>query len=168
MRKLRVSVMVTLDGFADGTGEGLERIEWFRADQEWFDYSVELLEQTGVLLFGRRTFDGMQGYWPSQTDAVAKYMNGLPKIGFSRTPQPTSWIGARVAPDAVAEVTRLKAEPGKDLLILGSAHLAASLSCARLIDEYLIAVNPIAIGAGTPLFPRGRRLELELLGSRLF
>jgi len=168
MRKLRYAVMSTLDGFFDGTGTGLQRIDWFRADQEWLDYSVEQLKETGVLLFGRRTFEGMASYWPNQTDAVAQYMNGLPKVGFSRTERDTDWQNARFAQDARAEVERLKREPGQDLLIYGSADLAASLTAVRLIDEYLVAVNPVAIGAGTPLFPPGVRTNFERVGTREF
>lgn len=168
MRELRYAVMSTLDGFFDGTGTGLERIDWFRADQEWLDYSVEQLKETGVLLFGRRTFEGMASYWPNQTDAVAKYMNGLPKVGFSRSPRDTTWQNARFAADAEAEVERLKREPGKDLLIYGSADLAAKLTAARLIDEYLIAVNPVAIGAGTPLFQPGVRTNFTRISTREF
>lgn len=168
MSKLRASVMVTLDGYFDGTGEGLERISWFRVDQEWLEHSVELLAEAGTLLFGRRTFEGMAAYWPSQRDPVARYMNELPKVGFSRTLRATDWHNARYESDVVKTVAELKQQPGKDLLVMGSADLLAALTEARLVDEYLVAVNPVAIGGGTPLFRRGSQLELRLVGQRTF
>lgn len=168
MSRLVVSVMTSLDGYFDGEGEGYERIRWFRADQEWFDYSVELLSEASALLFGRVTFEGMAEYWPSQTDPVARYMNALPKVGFSRTPRKTSWQNARYESDVAKTVAELKQQLPKDLLVLGSADLAATLTEAKLVDEYLVAVNPVVLGGGTPLFPRGRELSLKLLGQRTF
>jgi dihydrofolate reductase len=161
--------MTSLDGMFDGPGEGAERIDWMRADDEWEEYSVESLDAATTLLFGWRTFEGMVGYWPSQTDPVGVRMNALEKVGFSRSARETTWENARVSNDPVGEVARLKERTGGNLLILGSADLAATLTEHHLIDEYRIAVNPVVLGAGSPLFPPGHpRLDLRPIGTRIF
>jgi dihydrofolate reductase len=67
------------------------------------------------------------------------------------------------------EIAQLKAQSGKDIVILGSASLAATLTEQRLIDEYRVAINPVVLGGGTPLFrKRADRLNLRLVGSRIF
>jgi dihydrofolate reductase len=169
MRKVILSAMSSLDGMFDGPGDGAERIDWFRADQEWFDYSVESLDAADALLFGRRTFDGMAEYWPGQTDPVGVRMNALEKVGFSRSPRETTWTNARMSTDPVGEVSRMREADGGNLLILGSADLAATLTAAGLIDEYRIAVTPTVLGAGTPLFQPGHpRIALRRDDVRLF
>jgi dihydrofolate reductase len=169
VRRVIHNAMVSLDGMFEGPGEGADRIDWFRADDEWEEYSVELLDAAGTLLFGWRGFEGMAAFWPTQTGEVADRMNGLEKIGFSRSERTTTWRNARVSGDAVGEVDRLKGTDGKPLVILGSADLAAALTAHRLIDEYRIAVNPVVLGAGVPLFPPGtKRLDLERTDIRLF
>ena len=65
MRRVIWSVMSSLDGYSAAPGKGFETIDWFRADEEWLDYSVELLDQAETLLFGGLTFAGMEQYWPS-------------------------------------------------------------------------------------------------------
>lgn len=170
VRRVVLTAMMSLDGQFDGPGDGFERIDWFRADGEWSDYSVELLDGAGTLVFGRRTFEGMAAYWPSQTDAVAQRMNGLEKIGFSRTPRSTDWANARFATDPAGEIERVKRSGGEgDVVVMGSADLAATLTEHRLIDEYRLAVNPVVLGAGSPLFRPGTpRLDLQRSDVRLF
>jgi dihydrofolate reductase len=170
MSRVVLLAMLSLDGIFDGPGEGGERIDWMRADQEWLDYSVELLDSASTLLFGWRTFEGMSQYWPHQTDPVAQRMNALPKIAFSRSPRTTVWSGASVSADPVAMVKELRSV-GDDrcLLVMGSGTLADTLTARGLIDEYRLAFNPVVLGAGTPLFPPGRvRLNLDLAGTRVF
>ena len=170
MRRVILSAMMSLDGMFDGPGDGAQRIDWFHADQDWFDYSVEALDEADVLLFGWRTFEGMSAFWPNQVDPVGQRINSLPKLGFSRQPRTTQWANARVNNDPVAEVASLKAGDGDgNVLILGSANLAATLTAHGLIDEYRIAVNPVVLGAGTPLFDSGHaRLNLVRTDLRLF
>lgn len=163
------SAMVSLDGMFDGPGEGAERIDWFRADDEWLDYSLEILDAADVLLFGWRGFVGMQAYWPTATGPVADRMNDTPKVAFSRFPRETTWRNARTSSDPVGEVSRLSEEGTGTLQILGSADLASTLTEHGLVDEYRFAIVPVALGAGVPWFAPGRRrLELETVGTRIF
>lgn len=169
MSTVTFSAMISLDGMVDGPGEGAERIDWFRADDEWLDYSVELLDAADVLLFGWRTFAGMSAYWPHASGPVAERMNRLPKLAFSRSARTTTWDNAEVSPDPVGEVGRRRAAGDGVLQVLGSAELAATLSRHGLIDEYRFAVTPVALGAGVPWFRPGRpRLELDTVDTRVF
>jgi len=94
-------------------------------------------------------------------------MNAAPKYVFSRTLKKSDWNNTQFYGDDVPEtVARLKRESAKDIFLFGSADLAASLTPHGLIDEFRIAVNPIILGGGTPLFRRGERIKLKLLDSR--
>jgi dihydrofolate reductase len=170
MRKVILLNMMTLDGYFDGPGEGFEKIDWHHADEEWEDYSVELLSSADTLLFGRKTYEGFAAFWPSQEGEVARLLNEVEKVVFSTTLSEATWQHTRLVrthvPEAVAE---LRAQPGKSIVVFGSADFAATLMQQNLIDEYRIAVNPVILSAGTPLFKgqTGRR-ELRLLGTRIF
>jgi dihydrofolate reductase len=170
MRKVILLVMVTLDGFFDGPGEGLERIDWHHADEEWQDYSVEILSGADTLLFGRKTYEGFASFWPSQEGEVARLLNAIDKVVFSTTLTEATWQGTRLVREHVPEaIAELKVQSGKDILVFGSADFAATLTQHGLIDEYRIAVNPVVLGEGTPLFkPHAGRRELRLLGTRIF
>lgn len=169
MARVIWSVMSSLDGRSAAPGEGFETIAWFRADAEWLDYSVELLDGADTILFGRTTFDGMAAYWPTAEGPVAERMNGLAKIAFSRAPRETGWAGARMSADPVAEVGALRQGGGRDAVIMGSAGLAGTLVGHGLVDELRIAVNPVLLGAGTPLHaPGAGQVELDLADTRTF
>ena len=168
MTRITWSVMSSLDGRSAAAGEGLETIAWFRADEEWLDYSVELLDGADTLLFGRTTYDGMESYWPTADGPVAERMNGLRKLAFSRSPRATQWAGARMSADPVADVAALRAAGGRDAVVMGSATLAGTLVEHGLVDEIRVAVNPVLLGGGTPLFSGDGRVDLELAGTRTF
>jgi dihydrofolate reductase len=161
MGRLIMWNMVTLDGYFEGSkawdiswhdvgwGEQLERL------------SVEQTSAAEMLLFGRVTYEGMAAYWPSAKGEVADIMNAIPKVVLSRTLARADWNNTRlVGGPAEEEVPRLKQQAAKDLLIFGSATLTASLARRRLIDEYRLGLNPIALGAGNPMFKEGMKMKL--------
>jgi dihydrofolate reductase len=161
MGRLIMWNMVTLDGYFEGSkawdiswhdvgwGEQLERL------------SIEQTSAAEMLLFGRVTYAGMAAYWPSAKGEVADIMNAIPKVVFSRTLARADWNNTRLVRGAAEEeVPRLKQQAAKDLLIFGSATLTASLARRRLIDEYRLGLNPIALGAGNPLFKEGMKMKL--------
>jgi dihydrofolate reductase len=166
MAKLIMWNLMTLDGLIEGEnrdlswhldvwGEELERL------------SIEQLKSAGGLMFGRVTYDLMAGHWPSATGEVADLMNTLPKYVFSHTLTQSDWHNTKVfGADVPGAVARLKRESEKDIFLFGSADLAASLMAHRLIDEFRIAVNPVILGGGTPLFKSGERVRLKLLDSK--
>ena len=168
MRKVIVSNLMSLDGFFEGPNKELD---WCFVDEEFFAYAREMLRSAGTLLFGRATYQHMANYWPSApADEIADKMNNLPKIVFSQTLQKLDWNNSRLVKGNIAEeISILKSQPGKDLVVLGSASLASLLLKLGLVDEYRVILNPILLGAGTPLFKDIKTsLKLQLLSVRSF
>jgi dihydrofolate reductase len=166
MRKVIVSNVMSLDGFFEGPKKELD---WFVVDEEFFEYAREMLRAADTLLFGRATYRHMADYWPSAPpDEIADKMNSLPKIVFSQTLQKVEWKNSRLVRGNIAEeISNLKNQPGKDMVVLGSASLASSLLQLGLVDEYRVILTPVLIGAGTPLFRDiNTRLKLQLLRVR--
>ncbi len=173
MPKLFSFNMVSLDGYFEGATPW--SLDWHNVSEAFNGFALEQLQTIGTLLFGRKTYAGMAGYWPTPAaldadPAVATAMNGLPKLVFSTTLDRAEWSNTRVVRDNVAEeVARLKQQPGKDLAVFGSANLLASLVKLRLVDEHRLMVNPVVLGRGTPLFQRlDEPLRLKLVGTRPF
>lgn len=172
MGKLVYSANVSLDGYvedADGS------IEFSAPDDEVHRVENEQVREASALLFGRRMYELMEGYWPtaerqqdlSETEAeFARIYVRTPRIVFSDTLGSVA-EGVRLVRrgDAVAEVTRLK-EQSEGHLCLGGANLAASLT--ELVDEYRLYVLPVAVGGGKPFFPARTRLQLRLVEHRSF
>ena len=170
MRKLIMWNMVTLDGFFEGPKPW--DIDWHELvwGEELEQMSIEQTGSADLLLFGRRTYQGMAQYWPTAAGEgeVADIMNSISKIVFSRTLDKADWSNTRlVNSDAEEEVGRLKKQAGKDILVFGSADLSASLTQAGLFDEYRLGVVPVLLGGGNPLFkPAPVRLKMKLLEAR--
>jgi dihydrofolate reductase len=172
MKKIVVFNMVTVDGYLEGLHQ---EIDWHNVDEEFNEFATDQLNSADGLLFGRVTYEMMASYWPTASaikndPIVAGQMNLLPKIVFSKTLEKAEWKNTRLIKENIAEeVTNLKQQPGKDMLIFGSATLASSLTNLGLIDEYRIMVNPVVLGGGHPLF-RGLngRLHLKLSKIRTF
>lgn len=171
MRKITFQMMVSLDGFFEGPkGE----LDWHKVDGEFNDHAIGFLSTLDTLLFGRKTYELMAGYWPTSAAVeddpiVAGHMNRLSKVVFSRTLKSADWANTRVAQDAVAEVTKLKQQPGKDMAIFGSSDVALGLMPHGLIDECSIFVNPSAIGSGKRLFEGlNGRLNFKFIRAKTF
>jgi dihydrofolate reductase len=173
MRKLVVFNMVSLDGyFVDAAGD----MSWaHKHDDEWNTFVSGNASGNGMLLFGRVTYDMMAGYWPSpmalqNSPVVAKGMNEMPKIVFSRTLDKAAWNNTTLLKgDLAAEVKKLKAAPGPDMVILGSGQIVSQLAQQNLIDEFQLAISPIVLGKGRTLFETvTKRLNLKLTNSRTF
>lgn len=172
MRTVYLFNMVTLNGFFEGPGRD---ISWHTVDSEFNAFAIEQLGNTGLLLFGRVTYDLMAGYWPTDQarkddPVVARLMNEIPKIVFSKTMDRAAWSNTRLVKDSPArEVASLKRETGKDIGIFGSSDVAVSLADAGLIDEFRIIVNPLLLGAGKPLLQGlSSRVDLTLTNTRQF
>lgn len=167
MRRLFVSNLATLDGFFEGPNK---EFNFFVPNEDFFDYAKEMLRSVDTILFGRTTYLHMVGYWPSAPkEEIADKMNGLAKIVFSSTLERVDWNNSRlVKTGAAPEVRRLKQQPGKDMVILGSAALAASLLQEGLIDVYRVILIPILLGRGNPLFQGIKhKINLKLTQTKL-
>jgi dihydrofolate reductase len=173
MRKLAVFNNVTLDGyFVTMNGD----MSWaHKQDAEWNAFVQGNASGGGELLFGRITYEMMASYWPTphaieNFPVVAEGMNNLPKVVFSRTMDKASWSNTKlVKGDLAAEVRKMKKEPGKDMVILGSGSIVSQLAQQGLIDEYQVAVNPIVLGKGRTMFDGIKdKLTLKLTKTRPF
>jgi dihydrofolate reductase len=160
--------MVTLDGFFEGPKPW--EIDWHELGwgEELEQMSIEQIGSADLLVFGRRTYQGMAEFWPTATEQVADIMNSISKVVFSGTLDKADWNNTRlVKSKAEEEVARLKQQPGKDMLIFGSADLSATLMRHGLIDEFRLGVVPVVLGGGNPLFkPAPGRLPMKLLEAR--
>jgi dihydrofolate reductase len=166
MARLIMWNLMTLDGFVEGPNRD---ISWHFDvwGEELEQLSIDQLNSAGGLLFGRVTYELMARHWPGASGEVADFMNAAPKHVFSRTLTKSDWNNTQLYGDDVPKtVARLKRESAKDIFLFGSADLAASLVPHGLIDEFRIAVNPIILGGGAPLFRQGERIKLKLLDSR--
>jgi dihydrofolate reductase len=175
MRKLSVFNHISLDGyFTDANGD-MSCAHRDSNDAEWTSWVAENARGDSVLLFGRVTYELMASFWPTplalETNrAVAERMNTLPKIVFSRSLTSASWANTTLIKGDIASAARdLKSQPGPDLVILGSGTNVSQLTDARLIDEYQVAVNPIALGAGRTMFEGVTKpVDLRLDRTRAF
>lgn len=175
MRKLIVFNHVTLDGyFVDANGG----FNWARNGNEDPEYSAFVAENASggsELLFGRVTYGLMASYWPSaiadqHNPVVAKAMNSMAKVVFSRTLEKATWNNTKlVRGDIVAAVRKMKTEPGPGMAILGSGSIVAQLAPENLIDEYQMVLDPVALGNGRSMFHGIRQpLNLSLTRTRTF
>lgn len=177
MGKLFIFMMVSLDGFFEGPSHDLS---WHNIDEEFNAFSSKQLNEIGVILFGRRTYELMASYWPSHeaeaegdTD-ITKKMNSLPKVVFSSTLKRAPWGGSDdniklIKNNIAPEVARLKQKYSQDLAIFGSSELGLSLLKLELIDELRIMINPVVLGKGNAVFSGLRdKLKLRLVTARTF
>ena len=172
MRKVFLFMMVTLDGFFEGPNH---EIDWHNVDEEFNDFAIQQLDEVGMLLFGRVTYELMASYWPTPSakeddPVVADKMNSVPKLVFSKTLDKVEWSNTRLVKEHIAEeVSRLKQQQDGDLAIFGSSDLTVSLLEMGLVDELRIMVNPVVLGSGKRLFEGIHdRLKLKLLKTKTF
>jgi dihydrofolate reductase len=168
LRKLIVSNVASLDGFFETLDK---KLDWVATDAEFFAYAKAMLRSADTLLFGRATYQHMAKHWPTApVDEIATQMNNMPKIVFSRTLQTVEWNNSRLAKNNLQEeVSNLKKQPGKDLVVLGSATVASSLLQAGLVDEYRVILQPVLLGKGNALFKDiTERIQLKLMSAKAF
>lgn len=155
MRQIYSFVFTTLDGY-DADVEG--GLDWFRTDEEFERYSRAQGEAIDTIVMGRRTFELMAAYWPTEEarredPVVAGFMNELPKIVPSRTLTSHWWGPTTFVPDGIAEyLAELRTRPGKDIAIFGSSTLVGALLPTGVVDELRVIVNPVVLGAGRSVF----------------
>ncbi|WP_278552259.1 dihydrofolate reductase family protein [Elizabethkingia bruuniana] len=171
MRKLKLQMHISLDGYAAGlNGE----TDWVflsgKQDPAAFQFIVDLAETSDTLLLGRKMTSGFIQHWENVFDnqadspayAMAKPIVNMRKIVFSRSE--SSVVGRNVEVengDLETVVKALKNQTGKDILVYGGCNFVSSLISLDLIDEYYMIINPIALGSGLPIFKNQKTLELQ-------
>lgn len=158
MRKLILGFYVSLDGKSADGDNGIRDIMMGIDDSEQEEYFINRLWEAGAFLMGRETYEAMAGFWPTSDHPSAKAMNAVPKVVFSRTLTTAEWPESTIASgDTAEEIAKLKAEPGKDLVVFGGTEFVHSLIKLGVIDEYRLWVLPAVTGKGGGAVPRAGR-----------
>ncbi len=178
MRKVKLQMNISIDGFV---GRSNGEMDWvtFNWDGELRKYSLTNLERVDciLLILGRNPKMSFIPYWDSVADdpdnpdfAYGKKLTETPKIVFSKTLTDSEWANTKVVNgEVVEEITRLKKGEGNDMMVFGGASFASTLIKHRLIDEYHLLVNPVAIGSGLPIFKElDGKQNMTLVKSRSF
>jgi len=164
MSKVVVFTNMTLDGVMQAPGRpdedrrgGFEYGGW-ATPYATMEAAEESMANTGALLLGRRTYEDFYNFWPNRTDnPFTAVLNNTQKYVASTTlEEPLSWINSTLLKgDAAEAVAKLRQEPGKDLVILGSGELIQSLMRHNLVDKYVLLIHPLVLGSGRHLFTDG-------------
>lgn len=176
MRNLIFFMHTSLDGFVAGPGGELN---WVKLDDSLFDFVATMTDKADTALYGRVTYDMMQGYWPKageKPDATkhdkehSAWYNKVSKIVLSRTMKDSGLHKVKVINDQLADnINKLKQQDGKNILIFGSPGASQSLLKLGLIDEFWLFVNPVILGQGMPLFKDiPGTTQLKLAESKTF
>lgn len=177
MRKIISLTHLSLDGLSSGPNDELD---WISYDSELEQSAHSMHDHTDAVIWGRRTYEGMAGYWltvpgnPESTPAElehVRFLDNATKIVVSRTLDRVDWGGNTktvLIKDNIAEqINKIKQQPGKDIWFLGSPVLMQTFIELDLIDEYRININPIVMAQGKPLFANiTRKFSLNLLESK--
>ncbi|MCI0711311.1 MAG: dihydrofolate reductase family protein [Chloroflexi bacterium] len=175
MRKIVMLNRVSLDGYFAGIdGE----IDWFIHDPE-VDAAAHEMMNPDTILFGSRTYQMFENYWPAvgkdpsapqEARRIARELDEMNKVVFSKsTLEDVTWMNSRLVKDGVVQtVKELKQGEGPDITIFGSGTIVQQLTDARLVDEYILIMTPVVLGAGKRLFSDGTSLSLELVETRSF
>ncbi len=151
--------IITLDGYFEGEKNWDLSFHSSVWGPELEKLSLEQLHAADYLVFGRVTYEGMSAYWKKaegEQAEIARLMNSIPKLVFSRTLKEVDWNNTTLINDnASAEITRLKAQGDGDMYVFGSANLSSTFINDDLFDEYRIGIAPVILGSGTPLFKKG-------------
>lgn len=171
MRKLIVSVWITLDGVFDADTMD----QWFSRyhSDERGNYIDDSISGSGALLIGRTTYEMLAGYWPYQKNddnGPASSVNRMPKYVVSSSLKEANWNNSTIIKDnLIEEIIKLKQQPGHDILIPGSATLVQLLLHTDLIDEYQFLVHPMIMGSGKCFCKDGLSMtKLKLVKTKIF
>jgi dihydrofolate reductase len=175
MRSLIQLAHVSLDGYLAGPNGEMDFITF---DQEIAAHTYPLMRTVDTAVYGRTTYQMMEGYWPSVLDDAnatagekshARWYADVKKIVASRTlPARTGQVTV-AGDDIVSVIAAAKAQPGGDMMIFASPTLSHALSAAGLIDEWRLTWQPVIVGGGLSLFGgKEPRSKLELRASKTY
>ena len=162
MGRLTISTAMTVDALVDVTG-------WYVPEGGHDRAGLDEFARAEAMLLGRKTYEGLAGYWPSAEGEWADRINPMPKYVVSRTlEEPLEWNATLLAGEAAETVPRLKEELAGDLFMSGCGELGRSLLEFGLVDELLFWVHPTLSGPGTRPFGEDRTIRLRLVESTAY
>lgn len=174
MRKLKLQVEMSIDGCIAGPNN---EMDWLNSDDNVMQYIHDIAESVDTIIMGRKMVDEFIPYWtevankPNDSwNAFAKNMIEIPKIVFTKTLTKSNWINTEIATgDLKDEITKLKSQDGKDMLVYGGASFDSSLIKEKLIDEFYLLINPLIMGNGKTIFKDLKEIQkLTLIESKVF
>ncbi|MCB9456898.1 MAG: dihydrofolate reductase [Anaerolineaceae bacterium] len=162
MRNIVVTAFISLDGVVEAPAWTMpywnDDIARFKGDET---------DASDALLLGRVTYEGFAAAWPESKDEGAAYFNSVRKYVVSTTLDKAGWNNSMLIKDnVVAEITRLKQQDGKDIVVHGSATLVQTLIQHDLVDRYRLLVYPVVLGKGRRLFGEETTATLKLVEAR--
>ena len=167
MRKLKLQVQISINGFIAGPNGEMDMFTWNWGD-DIVKYVESLTENVDTIVLGRKLAEGFIPYWQdvAQNDenpeqSSGKLFTDLQKVVFSKTIKTSIWDNTTVASDLINDILSLKNENGKDIIAYGGANFVSNLIQENLIDELHLFVNPTAIDAGLPIFLNKTNLQLK-------
>ncbi len=176
MRKIISFMHISLDGFVAGpAGE----MDWITVNQEIFDHVGQRIGHGDTALYGRVTYEMMEGYWPTAADQPnaskhdiehSKWYKNVRKVVLSTTLKDNDLNNTKVISDNLADhINQLKQQQGEDILVFGSPRATHALIAQDLIDGYWLFVNPVILGKGIPLFKDVKhQTKLNLVSTKQF
>lgn len=173
MRKLKLQMQLSIDGYVAGPSGEMDWMSWNWGD-DIKQYVTELSQNIDTIVMGRKLAEGFIPHWTAASqapdaDEFTHKMVDLPKVVFSETLSETPWDNTVIAKDLVSETKKLKETEGGDIITYGGAGLASSLIKAGLVDEYHLFINPAAISNGMPIFKLlDAHQPFKLIKSRAF
>ena len=175
MRKLISFMHISLDGFVAGPGG---EMNWIKVDEEIFDHVGKRVKTGDTALYGRVTYEMMEGYWPTAANKAnaskhdiehSTWYSQVHKIVLSKTLQGAVLNNTTIISEQLsAHINTIKQQPGEDILIFGSPTATHTLIDLQLIDGYWLFVNPVVLGNGIPLFTGKQKQALKLLSATPF
>ncbi len=175
MRNIIEHTIVSLDGVFEGAAiseksenRHIPRFSPYR-DEAYLLYELDQALACDALLMGRTTYEDFIKIWPGRTDPWSERINAMPKYVFSSTLEKADWNNVTIVRgDVIAEVTRLKLQEGRDLLIYGHGLLAETLLKHHLLDVLDLSIHPLVLGQGEHLFRQGETAVLKLVATKGF
>ena len=176
MRKLRLQVQMSVDGCIAGpNGE----MDWMFGllDDELIKYAYKITESVDTILMGRKMTDVFISSWLDVMNkpddpwyAFSKKMIETPKVVFTKTLNKSKWINTDIATgNLIEEVSKIKSQNGRDIIVYGGASFDSSLIKEKLIDEFYLFINPVAIGNGMTIFKDLNEIQkYTLIESKAF
>ncbi len=165
MRKLKLQVQISVDGFIGAANGEMDWLVW-NWDDKLETYVNALTDSVDTILLGRKMTEGFISHWSNvkpndPSYPFAKKMLEKPKIVFTKTLNKSEWENTVLAKgDLAEEINKLKNQNGKDMIVYGGATFDSSLIEAGLIDEFYLFVNPAALGNGLSIFKSRQNLKL--------
>lgn len=168
MRKIIAALFISLDGVV----ESPDKWHFPYFNDEMGAAIGSAMMESDALMMGRVNYQEWSAYWPNATEDVefANFMNATPKYVVSNTLDTLTWNNSTlITGDVVAEIAKLKQQPGKHISISGSGTLVRSLLQLNLLDELRLMIHPVVVGSGKRLFPDGSpHTALKLVASQTF